>query len=119
MFPAVASRGTGDAVSASSKTMPISRRLFGWDAAIGNSKLTRRKLLALDTDHFSELERNSQVGQRLAQRLEVSPEDKALTIVTVEEQLRGWLAEISRRRDPQRQITAYTKLQRQIESFAN
>ena len=44
---------------------------------------------------------------------------KAVTIVTVEEQLRGWLAELGRHRDPRRQITAYAKLQRQIETFAD
>jgi tRNA(fMet)-specific endonuclease VapC len=37
----------------------------------------------------------------------------------VEEQLRGWLAELGRHHDPHRQITAYVKLQRQIESFSN
>lgn len=73
----------------------------------------------LDTDHFSELERDSAAGQRLTRRLEASPALKAVTIVTVEEQLRGWLAELGRHHDPYRQITAYSKLQRQIESFAN
>jgi tRNA(fMet)-specific endonuclease VapC len=76
-------------------------------------------LLVLDTDHFSELERDSAAGQRLTRRLETSRAAKAVTIVTVEEQLRGWLAEIGRHRDPHRQITAYFKLQRQIETFAN
>jgi tRNA(fMet)-specific endonuclease VapC len=33
--------------------------------------------------------------------------------------MRGWLAEISRHRDPHRQITPYTKLRRQIEAFAD
>ena len=31
--------------------------------------------------------------------------------------MRGWLAEISRHREPDRQITAYAKLQRQVEVF--
>jgi tRNA(fMet)-specific endonuclease VapC len=43
----------------------------------------------------------------------------AVSIVTVEEQVRGWLAEISRHRDPHRQISPYTKLQRQIDLFAD
>jgi tRNA(fMet)-specific endonuclease VapC len=76
-------------------------------------------LLVLDTDHFSELERDSAAGQRLTTRLEMSRAAKAVTIVTVEEQLRGWLAEIGRHHDPHRQITAYAKLQLQIEVFAN
>jgi tRNA(fMet)-specific endonuclease VapC len=83
------------------------------------SKLTQKKLLALDTDHFSELERDSTAGQRLTRRLELSRAPKAVTIVTVEEQLRGWLAELRRHHDPHRQIATYVKLQRQIETFAN
>jgi tRNA(fMet)-specific endonuclease VapC len=76
-------------------------------------------LLVLDTDHFSELERDSAAGQRLANRLEMSRAAKGVTIVTVEEQLRGWLAELGRHHNPHRQITSYVKLQRQIETFAN
>jgi tRNA(fMet)-specific endonuclease VapC len=43
----------------------------------------------------------------------------AVTVVTLEEQMRGWLAEISRHRDPRRQITAYDKLRRQVEALAD
>lgn len=42
-----------------------------------------------------------------------------MSIVTVEEQLRGWLAELGRHHDPHRQIAGYDKLQRQIETFSN
>jgi tRNA(fMet)-specific endonuclease VapC len=37
----------------------------------------------------------------------------------VEEQMRGWLAEIRRHHDLHRQIAPYAKLQRQIEAFAD
>lgn len=74
-------------------------------------------MLLLDTDHFSELERGSSAGRRLTARLESSPKDKALTIISVEERMRGWLAEINRRSDPQFQIAPYAKLQRQVESL--
>ena len=43
----------------------------------------------------------------------------AVSIITVEEEMRGWLAEISRHRDPHRQISPYAKLQRQIDLFAD
>ena len=43
----------------------------------------------------------------------------AVTVVTLEEQMRGWLAEIRRHRDPRRQITAYGKLQRPVEVLAD
>lgn len=96
-----------------------SRKLSVSDGSTANSKPTQKRLLVLDTDHLSELERDSAAGQRLATRLEMSRAAKAVTIVTVEEQLRGWLAELGRQHDPHRQITAYVKLQRQIETFAN
>jgi tRNA(fMet)-specific endonuclease VapC len=43
----------------------------------------------------------------------------AISIVTVEEQVRGWLAQVSRHRDLHRQISPYAKLQRQIDLFAD
>jgi hypothetical protein len=55
--------------------------------------------LVLDTDHVSELGYGTPVGLRLRDRLLASGEDTATTIVTVEEQLRGWLAEIHRLAD--------------------
>ena len=76
-------------------------------------------MLVLDTDHFSELERNSAAGQRLTGRLDACRMAIAVTVVTLEEQMRGWLAEINRHQNPHRQITAYTKLQRQIEVFTD
>ena len=51
-------------------------------------------------------------------RIRASGQDAATTIVTVEEQLRGWLAEIHRRNDPHLQIPAYERLHRRIEFFA-
>ena len=76
-------------------------------------------MLVLDTDHFSELERDLEPGKRLSQRLSLSSFDKALTIITIEEEMRGWLAEIRRRDDLHRQIAPYAKLQRQVEAFAD
>ena len=88
-------------------------------ASIGNSKPTKKKLLVLDTDHFSELERDLEPSKRLSQRLNLSVTDIVLTVITIEEEMRGWLAEINRRPDPHRQITPYAKLQRQVEAFAD
>ena len=76
-------------------------------------------MLVLDTDHFSELERGSQAGRRLGERLSLNSLDKALTIITVEEQMRGWLAEINRRREVEEQIGPYARLQRQVEAFTD
>jgi tRNA(fMet)-specific endonuclease VapC len=55
----------------------------------------------------------------LRARLEESKPDMSVAIVTVEEHMRGWLAEINRHHDPHRQISAYAKLQRQVELFAD
>ena len=74
-------------------------------------------MLVLDTNHFSEWERSSPAGKRLSARLRASREEMALGIVTVEEELRGWLAEINRHRDLDRQIVPYTKLKREVEGF--
>jgi tRNA(fMet)-specific endonuclease VapC len=87
--------------------------------SIENSKLTSEKLLVLDTDHFSEWERDSAAAQRFRVRLEALTPDMAVSIVSVEEKVRGWLAEIGRHPDPHRQISPYAKLQRQIEVFAD
>jgi tRNA(fMet)-specific endonuclease VapC len=76
-------------------------------------------LLVLDTDHFSELTRESAGGKRLTAMLEAAGGNHAVTIITVEEQMRGWLAEINRRSDLTRQIFPYAKLQRQVELYAS
>jgi tRNA(fMet)-specific endonuclease VapC len=75
-------------------------------------------LLVLDTDHVSALGSASEISLALLERINASGEEVATTIVTVEEQLRGWLAEIHRLDDPHRQIVAYERLQRRIEFFA-
>jgi tRNA(fMet)-specific endonuclease VapC len=74
-------------------------------------------LLVLDTDHFSEWQRASAAGDRLRDRLETARPEMAITVITLEEQMRGWLAEINRHHDPHRQIVAYAKFQRQVEIF--
>jgi tRNA(fMet)-specific endonuclease VapC len=76
-------------------------------------------LLVLDTDHFSEWERASAAGERLRARLEATQPEMAVTVITVEEQMRGWLAEISRHHEPHGQIAPYAKLHRQVEVFAD
>jgi len=52
------------------------------------------------------------------ERINISGQEAATTIISVEEQLRGWLAEIHRLADPHRQIVAYQRLQRRIDFFA-
>jgi tRNA(fMet)-specific endonuclease VapC len=75
-------------------------------------------VLVLDTNHVSELGYATSAGLRLRDRLLTSGEETATTIVSVEEQLRGWLAEIHRLASPHNQISAYRRLQERIEFFA-
>jgi len=72
----------------------------------------------LDTNHITELGYNTPRGLRLLSRIESSGATAATTIVTVEEQLRGWLAEISRRSGLHQQLPAYERLQERIEFFS-
>ena len=75
-------------------------------------------MLVLDTDHLVELDRGSASGAALQRKLEDAGDEVATTIISAEEQFRGWLAQIRRQRDPHEQIAAYQRLQRRIEFFA-
>jgi len=68
----------------------------------------------LDTDHMSALEWGSSgVGERLITRLNtLSVGEAATTIVTFEEQTRGWLSVLARSRSLDEQIEAYSRLKR-------
>ena len=76
-------------------------------------------MILLDTDHVSVLRyeehpRCIALGARLesARELEV-----AISVITLEEQMRGWLAEIGRRRDVREQITDYENLAKLVRFF--
>jgi tRNA(fMet)-specific endonuclease VapC len=77
-------------------------------------------MIILDTDHISLLQHSdSAEGQRLVQRLAASPDPDIVTsVVTVEEQMRGWLQVIARYRDLQQQSGYYDKLIEFIRFFA-
>jgi len=75
-------------------------------------------VLVLDTDHLVEFDRGSDAGEILRQRLDSADEEITTTIISAEEQFRGWLAQIHRIRDPHQQVVAYERLQRRIEFFA-
>ncbi len=69
-------------------------------------------MIILDTDHISLLQHlDSPEGKRLLQRLDASPDrDIVTTVITVEEQMRGWLQVIARYRELQQQADYYDKL---------
>lgn len=77
-------------------------------------------MILLDTDHATFLKYpESERGTRLVERLKARPSGQvvAVSIVTVEEQMRGWLASIAKERLSRRQVSAYTELARLFEYF--
>jgi tRNA(fMet)-specific endonuclease VapC len=73
----------------------------------------------LDTDHLSVLKYlDDPKCVRLSSRMEASPEtDFETTIVTVEEQMRGWLGQIARKHDPLKQVSDYEQLANLFDFF--
>ena len=69
-------------------------------------------MFVLDTNHVSELTYRTAAGLRLLQKLDATDQDAAVSAITVEESLRGWLAEIRRHAEPRKQVAAYQRLVR-------
>lgn len=71
-----------------------------------------------DTDHMSLLDLGGAEGERIKARLRnVPPDDVAVTIISYEEQTRGWLARIAQMRTPEREIGVYNELKRQLNNY--
>lgn len=77
-------------------------------------------MVLLDTDHMSLLQRGGAEGQRIRLRLRALPQDDiATTIVSYEEQMRGWLARLARVTTPERQIFDYGELKKLLQSYCS
>ena len=76
-------------------------------------------MLVLDTDHFSLIERpNNTESLRLRHRLEQAVgEQSVTTIISYEEQSRGWLAYVARAKSKTEQIDAYGRLARHLDAY--
>lgn len=77
-------------------------------------------MIVLDTDHLSVLRfgsgsKTAALSKRMAASID---QDFAVTIITVEEQMRGWLSAVGRIRDPERQTAAYEGLEELFRYFA-
>jgi tRNA(fMet)-specific endonuclease VapC len=78
-------------------------------------------MILLVTDHVTFLKYpGGGRGVRLAQRLDALPAEEVVgvAIVTVEEQMRGWLAAIAKERSARRQVTPYRELANLFDFFA-
>jgi tRNA(fMet)-specific endonuclease VapC len=72
----------------------------------------------LDTDHMSLLDRGGSAGQTLRARLRTIPvDDVATTIVSYEEQTRGWIARVAQVQAVDRQVVVYRELKRQLLNY--
>ena len=66
-------------------------------------------MFVLDTNHVAELAYDSARGARLRRRLSEARAEVATSVVTLEEELRGWLARINRERTTAAQVPVYDK----------
>jgi tRNA(fMet)-specific endonuclease VapC len=75
-------------------------------------------MVLLDTDHLSVLERGGATALPLQMHLDqIPPDEIATTVITYEEQMRGWLARAAQARTMERMLAAYSRLQTHIETF--
>lgn len=78
-------------------------------------------MILLDTDHLTVLRypEHAQYASLSARMTATVDEQFAVTVVSVEEQMRGWLAEINRHLDVRKQMPAYDRLATLFTFFAN
>ncbi len=71
-----------------------------------------------DTDHLSVLERGGVKAQRLMQRLaNVNSTQVAASIISYEEQMRGWLSYIAKAKTVEQQVEPYKQLKQQLTNY--
>lgn len=75
-------------------------------------------MYVLDTDHIVELHLGTTLGELVRQRVAECDEEVVATIISAEEIMRGWLAEIHRQKNPQRQVSSYRRLGDLFDDFA-
>ncbi|MDX2242551.1 MAG: type II toxin-antitoxin system VapC family toxin [Leptolyngbyaceae cyanobacterium bins.302] len=72
----------------------------------------------LDTDHLSVLDRGGANAQRLLQKLaSVNSSQVAASIISYEEQMRGWLSYIAKAQTIEQEIDPYKQLKRQLANY--
>lgn len=75
-------------------------------------------MFLLDTDHITLVDRGGQEGRNIRDRLAMLPEGQvAASVISYEEQMRGWLSAINAIRNVDRQIDAYLRLERFLDYY--
>lgn len=68
-------------------------------------------LYVLDTDHMTTYFRGGREGENLIARLQnIAPDDYGTTIISYEEQVRGWLDKLAKTEREQSKVFAYEQL---------
>lgn len=72
----------------------------------------------LDTDHLTILQRGGKLAQQLKYKLaDLDPKQVFTTIITYEEQTRGWLSYIAKQSSMDSQIIAYQELEKHLNNY--
>ena len=74
-------------------------------------------MLILDTDHITLLQRAGAEGSRVRQRLENAGEEANATIVSFQEQTKGWLDRSARARGSIQHVEAYVRLEAHLRDY--
>ena len=80
--------------------------------------MLRAMLVVLDTNHFSELVRNSSIGRILQSRLEERRAEALTTVVNAQEVTEGWCALLNRLPSGESEVRAYSQFQHSFEWLA-
>lgn len=79
----------------------------------------RNVIYLLDTGHLTIIERGGEVYQRLRLRLvQVNANQVGTTIISYEEQMRGWLDKVAKASKIDDQVRTYAKLEQNLLLFA-
>ena len=77
-------------------------------------------MIILDTDHINTLQiaKGPAFDTLLGNMMGSSDQDFVTTVITLEEQMRGWMALINKSRDIERQVHPYQRLGNLVQFFA-
>src|SRR5689334_11007853 len=74
-------------------------------------------MIVLDTNHLSALAHLGPQRDRLIARIEASGQDVAVTIISIQEAIRGWMSDINKPGPESSHVRAYEDLAKLIRGF--